>query len=285
MRTAVVIAAIVGLAGSAAADNPHYLPAAGTSVTFRLLVTVNSAGSERTMGQVYRLTTTASDGTIAENTLTPLALVWRCPEGDTSASCEQAQRLPNFRREGDLITVALPADVSSALGKIGKLTVHDVFRFRQVFPIPGLLDTSETAKPQIGAAPLAIQTTALDCDEAALKRFFPFGATARVTAPCKLTAETTQSRVAGIKDGKTTSDVNYELSFAGHEHVAVPAGSYEVAVIKFKSTAASGDGPVTEGEWEFAENLGFSVKYSSLTHFPNSTSTSRIVRELIKVER
>ena len=104
MRTAVVIAAIAGLAGSAAADNLHYLPATGTSVTFRLLVTVNSAGSERTTGQVYRLTTTASDGTIAENTLTPLALVWRCPEGDTSSTCEQAARLPNFRREGDLIT-------------------------------------------------------------------------------------------------------------------------------------------------------------------------------------
>src|SRR5215813_14433377 len=106
MRTWMVLAAIVALTGSAAADNPHYLPATGTTVTFRLLVTVNSGGSERTMGQVYRVTTTASDGTIAENTLTPLALVWRCPEGDTSSICEQAQRLPNFRRDGELITVA-----------------------------------------------------------------------------------------------------------------------------------------------------------------------------------
>src|SRR5215471_16790433 len=167
MRTAAVIATIVGLASSAAADNPHYLPATGTTVTFRLLVTVNSGGSEHTMGQVYRVTTTASDGTIAENTLTPLALIWRCPEGDTSSTCEQARHLPNPKRDGDLITVALPADVSSGLGKIGKLTVHDVFRFRQVFPIPGLQDTGEIAKPQIGAAPLAVQTTALDGDEAA----------------------------------------------------------------------------------------------------------------------
>src|SRR5215468_689626 len=284
MRTWMVLAAIVALTGSAAADNPHYLPATGTTVTFRLLVTVISGGSERTMGQVYRVTTTANDGTTAENTLTPLALVWRCANDDTSSACEQARHLPDSRREGDLLTVPLPADVSSGLGKIGRLTVRDVFRFAQVFPIPGLLDTGEIAKPQIGAAPLVVQSTALDCDEAALKTFFPFGAMARITVPCKFTVETSQSRVAGIKDGKSTSEVKYELAFAGHEHIAVPAGSYEVAVIKFKSMPASGDGAVTEGEWAFAQSLGFTAKYSSLTHAPNSTITTRIVRELIKVE-
>jgi hypothetical protein len=278
------LAALVGLGSPAAADNLHYLPAAGTSVTFRLLITVGSGSSERTAGNIYRVTTTASDGTVAENTLTPLALVWRCPDGDASIGCDQARKLPNPSREGDLITVQLPAEVSSALGKIGKLTVRDVFRFSQVFPIPGLLDASETAKPQIGTTPLVVQSTALDCDEAALKSFFPFGAIARLTVPCKFTAETSQSRVAGIKDGRTTSDLKYDLSFAGHEQVAVPAGSYEVAVIKFKSMPASGDGPVTEGVWEFAQTLGFTAKYSSLTHAPNSTTTTRIVRELIKVE-
>ena len=284
MRTWMALAAIVGLSGTAAAQNSHYLPPAGTTVTFRLLVTVNSGGSEHTAGPVYRVTTTASDGTIAENTVTPLALVWRCPDGDTSAGCEQAQHLPNSRREGDLITVPLPADVSSALGKIGKLTVRDVFRYSQVFPVPGLLDVSEIAKPQIGATPLVIQSTALDCDESALKPFFPFGAVAKLTIPCKFTVETSQSRVPGIKDGRSTSDLKYELSFAGHEQVAVPAGSYEVAVIKFKSTHASGDGPVTEGVWEFAQTLGFTAKFSSVTHAPNSTTTTRIVRELIKAE-
>ena len=51
-----------------------------------------------------------------------------------------------------------------------------------------------------------------------------------------------------------------------------------------KAPPNSGDGAVTEGEWDFVENLGFSAKFSSLTRFPKSTNTSRIVRELIKVE-
>ena len=96
--------------------------------------------------------------------------------------------------------------------------------------------------------------------------------------------EYARTLTAAIAQGKTTSDVKYELAFAGHEHIAVPAGSYEVAVIKFKSMPASGDGAVTEGEWAFAQSLGFTAKYSSLTHAPNSTITTRIVRELIKAE-
>ena len=78
--------------------------------------------------------------------------------------------------------------------------------------------------------------------------------------------------------------MTYDLSYAGREHVAVPAGSYEVAVIKFKSAPSSGEGAVTEGEWEFVESLGVSAQNSALTRFPNSLNTSHSVRELLKVE-
>jgi hypothetical protein len=56
-------------------------------------------------------------------------------------------------------------------------------------------------------------------------------------------------------------------------------------VIKFKSTAGPGNGAETEGEWEFIESLGVSAKYSALTRLANSTNTTRILRELIKVEQ
>jgi len=285
MRIGLMLAAMLALIGSAAADNPRYLPAVGTTATFRLLVTTGSGSGERTVGQIYRVTITANDGTTAEGTLTPLALVWHCPDGDTSIACKQAQNLTNASREGDLITAPLPADISSELGKVGKMSLRDLLHVTQVYPMPGLQDVSEIVKPQIGSAPLAIQTTALDCDEAALRPFFPFGAAARITVACKMTVETSQSRLATVKDARNTSDVTYESSFAGHEHIAVPAGAYEVAVIKFKSSADSGQGAVTEGEWEFVENLGFSAKYSALSRSPKSTYTIRIVRELIKVEQ
>jgi hypothetical protein len=252
-------------------------------VTYRLLVTLDSGGSEHTYGQVYRLTTTANDGSIAENTLTPLALVARCLDGDTSLTCQQLRNLPNASRDGDLMIAPLPADISSELAKIGKLDFRDFLRFRQAFPIPGLQDTGEIAKPQIGRTPLAVQTTATECEDQALQPFFPLGATARLTVSCKTTIETSQSRLAPLKDGSHTQDVKLELSFAGHEHVAVPAGSYDVAVIKSKATAASGEGPATDGEWSFVEKLGFSAKHSTVTRSPSSPVATRTVRELIKV--
>jgi hypothetical protein len=284
MRIGAALAVFLILGGPAAADSPRYRPAPGMSFTYRMMVTVNAGGQERTAGQIYRVKTAAGDGATVDGTVTPLALVWFCPEADTSVPCKQGQLMPNARREGDLVVAPVPADISSELAKIGRMSVRDLLHVTQVYPFPGLKDTSEMEKPQFGATPLSVQTTVLDCDEAALRPFLPAGAAAQVTVPCKMTVEVAQSRATGLRDGKQTNDVNYELSFAGHEHIAVPAGSYEVAAIKFKSTGGLGGNAVTEGEWDFIESLGVSAKYSALTHFPNSSNSSRIVRELIKVE-
>jgi hypothetical protein len=284
MRIALVLGALVALAGSAAAESPRYRPAVGTTATFRLLVTVSMSGYAETFGQIYRVKTTADDGTIAVGTLTPVALVWHCPGGDTSTVCKQAQALPDTRREDDLIIAALPGNISDELGKIGKVAVRDILHVAQVLPIPGLRDPGELVHPEIGATPLSIQSTGLACDDAALRPFFPFGAVARATVPCKMRVEMAQSRVAGAKDGEYAHDVTYDLSFAGREPVTVPAGTYEVAVIKFTSTGGFADGVVTDGEWQFVESLGISARFSALSRSPNSTNTTRIVRELIKVE-
>jgi hypothetical protein len=279
------LAVLLALVGSAAADSPRYRPAPGTSFTYRLLATVTSGGGEqRTAGQIYRVKTAASDGPTIDGTLTPLALVWRCAEADASSTCKQALLLPDARRQDDLVVAPVPADVSRDLGKIGRMAVRDILHVTQVYPFPGLEDASEAVKPQIGDAPLSVQTTTLDCDETALKPFFPLGATAQVTVPCKLSIEIAQSRVPGLRDGKQTHDVSYDLSFAGREHVTVPAGAYDVAVIKFKSTGGPA-GSSTEGEWYWVESLGVSAKYSVLTRFPNSTNSTRVARELIKVEQ
>src|SRR5690242_19224664 len=98
MRLEALLAAMVGamvVVGSAAAEQPRYLPAVGTTVTYRLMVTLNLGDREAVVGQVYRLTTTASDGTTAQSTLTPLALIWRCPDTDTSKDCQQARNFPD----------------------------------------------------------------------------------------------------------------------------------------------------------------------------------------------
>src|SRR5262245_42066828 len=102
MRIGAVLAMLLALAGPAAAEEPHYRPALGTTSTFRLLVTVGIDDYAETFGTIYQVKITADDGAIAEGSLTPLALVWLCPDGGASTVCKQAQSLPNAHRENDL---------------------------------------------------------------------------------------------------------------------------------------------------------------------------------------
>jgi hypothetical protein len=283
MRLGSTLLAMIGLMGTATADEPRYHPAVGTVATFRTLYTNLIGDKERTLGYVYRLTTIASNDTVSEATLTPLALIYRCNEGQMLSTCQQAPNYPDITRDGDLIIVPIPPEISASLAKSSKDTGRDFLRGSQVFPIPGAEDIGETAKPRIGATPVFIQTSALDCDDAAIKPFFPLGATATLSVPCKVTSERSQSRWDLIKDMSSTEDVTFDLSFAGRDHIAVPAGDFAVASVKYKSTHAGQTGPTAEGDWEVLENIGLTARSSALVHWPNTSNTTHILRELIKL--
>jgi hypothetical protein len=149
--------------------------------------------------------------------------------------------------------------------------------------MPGPEDIEETDKPKIADAPLYLLGSSVECDDALTKGFFPLGVAAQFTASCKITSERSQSRVPVIKDGKSSEDITTVLSFAGRDRIAVPAGDFAVAEVRYKSTPASGNGATIEGEWAVAENLGISVRNSALVHLPNSQNTSHLTRELLKL--
>lgn len=268
----------------AAAEEPRYVPAAGTAATYRLTTVMTVNGREMTAAQIYRVTITASDGVTAEGTITPLALVYRCPADETSKDCRAAPHFPGATRDGDVVTIPVPAEIGAKLAKLSKFTAHDFLRVTQAFPMPGPEDIEEIDKPKIADAPLYILGSAVECDDALTKGFFPLGVAAQFSVSCKTTSERAQSRVPAIKDGKSSEDFTMALSFAGHDRIAVPAGDFAVAEVKYKSTSApGGHGVFVEGEWAVAENLGISVRNSALVHLPNSQNTSHLTRELIKL--
>ena len=267
----------------AAAEDPRYVPAAQTEATYRLTTVITINGRETTAAQIYRVTVTASDGKIAEGTITPLALIYRCPADETSKDCRAAPHFPGASRDGDMITIPVPPEIGANLAKLSKLTAHDFIRYAQVFPMPGPENLDEIDKPKISDAPLYLLGSAVECDDALTKGFFPLGIATEFTASCKTTSERAQSRVPAIKDGKSSEDLTMALSFARRGHIAVPAGDFAVAEVKYKSTPASGHGAFVEGEWAVAENLGISVRNSALVHLPNSQNTSHLTRELIKL--
>src|SRR5262245_48717265 len=88
---------------AAAAEEPRYVPAAQTEATYRLVTEVTINGRQTTVGQIYRVTVTASDGVAAEGTMTPLALLFRCPADATSKDCRQAPHFPGASRDGDMV--------------------------------------------------------------------------------------------------------------------------------------------------------------------------------------
>lgn len=275
--------ALLALLSPAEADEPRYVPAAQTEATYRLLFTISFGGHETTLGQIYRMTVTASDGKTAEGTITPLALIYRCPGEETSKDCQQARNFPGMTRDGDMITMPVPPEIAANLGKLGKITAHDFLQATQVFPMPGPADTENVDKPSMGEKPLFLQTTSVECDESLTKGFFPLGVAAQFTVPCKTTLERSESRLPAAKDGKFSEEMKMALSFAGREHIAVPAGDFAVAEVKYKSAPVSGNATSAEGEWAIAENLGISVRNSVLVHFPNSQNTTHLTRELLKL--
>jgi len=284
-KLAMIVNALALFAGlsPAAAEEPRYVPVAGTTATYRLLTTVALGGPAKTVGQLYRVTITASDGKTAEGTITPLALIYGCPVDDTSTDCRGASHYPGASRDGDMVTIPVPAEIAAKLAKLSKFVAHDFIRYTLMFPMPGPENDEEVDKPKIGDAPLYVLSSTIDCDDALTKGFLPLGVAAQVSLSCKNTSERSQSRLSVIKDGKSGEDTTMALSFVGREQIAVPAGDFAVAEVKYKSTATSGNGASVEGEWAIAENLGISVRSSVLVHFPNSQNTSHTTRELLKL--
>ena len=56
-----------------------------------------------------------------------------------------------------------------------------------------------------------------------------------------------------------------------------------VASVKYKGTPAGQASPTIEGDWEVLENIGFTARTAVLVHFPNSSNTTHLLRELIKL--
>lgn len=168
----------------AAAEDPRYVPAAQTEATYRLTTVITIDGRETTAAEIYRVTVTASDGITAEGTITPLALVYRCPADETSKDCRAAPHFPGASREGDMITIPVPPEIGANLAKLSKITAHDFIRYAQVFPMPGPEDLDEVDKPKISDTPLYLLGSAVECDDALTKGFFPLGVAAEFSVLC-----------------------------------------------------------------------------------------------------
>src|SRR5262245_42347306 len=130
MRLALSAIVLLLAAGIARADEPRNVPAAGTSLTYRLLITTKRhdapTGQDSTTvaGETYTYVVKSSDGTTAEGVIKPLAIILGCPTGEMNKSCEEVRKNPSARREGDLIMVPIPDDAGDSLSKQSGFKLH-----------------------------------------------------------------------------------------------------------------------------------------------------------------
>jgi len=262
MRLFLGLLLMLAAASTAAADD-RFVPAAGTTLTFRLMTVTKSADRTVTVGQIYNYVIASSDGAIAEGTIKPLALIYGCGGHETERDCAAALKAPGAKQEGDLVTVPVPPDIADELTKLSALKFHYFIIQERKIAMPGTKDPKADAG-EFGHDLVFVLSVGMECDGATLKGFLPFGRTAMLTVPCKQTISRTPGPGTPLSPFQSTHDVAMELTDKGSGHVTVPAGDFDVRRLTLKESASTPTQTDIDGTIDFSTKLGVAVKTHSI---------------------
>jgi hypothetical protein len=284
MRAGAGVVFLLAATGIAHADEPRYVPAAGAMLTYRTIVTTKSSTGETIVnGQINTYRITSSDGVTAEGTIEPVALITGCTDSN-KLYCASAANAPGAHRDGDLLTVPVPDEIAKQLAKQSQLRFHRVIQELRKSASPHL----KLADVGDGAAytsdPLFTTTVLLECDDAALQAFLPFGHQAQATIPCKQSVTQTPGPGTQLKPADISDTISMELSDGGPGEVTVPSGTWEVRKLSFKYTGSDSAHPSSAGEIMFSTTLGVSVKADAVITNPAPRPQATTTIELIVVK-
>ena len=260
---------LAGMAAAHAADD-RLVPAAGTTFTFRIVSVTKTADRTITVGQVDRYAIASSDGTVAEGTIKPLALIYGCAaaatgkdEPATGRDCTAALKAPGATRDGDLVTVPVPSDIGDNLAKQSALKYRYFISEQRKIAMPGPKDPKAADAGEFGPDPAFTLALGLQCDAAALQKFLPFGHVAALTIPCKQTLVRQPGPGTTLPPVDTAFDMSVELTDNGAGRVTVPFGDIDVRKLTLKEMPTSGTQAVVTGDIAFSTRLGIAVKIHS----------------------
>jgi len=265
------------LADEVKADEARFVPAAGSTLTYRLVATTKSNDKTVTTGQIYNYVVASSDGTTAEGSVRPLALLFDCRNSDLEADCARAKKAPNAREENGLTVVPIPSEISD------KLAVQSAFRLRafivelRKFPAPLPADPKASSDSLISADDPLIVTNLVQCEPAALRDFLPIGKSPKATLTCETTFERSGWSASGIKPIKMSDSVSLEVSYLGEGRIALPSGDWDVRNLTMKQTSSREGRAGAVVETQFSDKLGAAVK----THVVADPLKGKIVTETV----
>ena len=276
------LCAVAGLAliAPARAEEPRYVPAAGTALTYKVVNTNTVAPNPPfTTGWTLVYKVKSSDDLTWEGSIelktsyvSPV-----CPEHNCDKFNQEAEQA-HARKEGDLFAIDLPGNIADELSKLSAVRYRYLVRELEQFPFPRM------GQGGFDQGPSFVLSTRLECDKALLASFFPLGKTPRVAVPCTQSVERSNVHPPMKESPPQKSDVTLELAYEGKSRVTTAAGEWAVQNVRVTSTQPSTQA-ILESEIQFSEQLGAIVKSHTVSRADNARLSGQSDRELIAISR
>jgi hypothetical protein len=260
MRLLCAMLALTVPAAAVSADEARLVPAAGSTLTYRVLATTKSHDKTVTTGQIYNYVVASSDGAIAEGTIKPLALLFDCRGSALDAECARAKKTANAHEENGLTVVPIPPEIGD------KLAAKSAFKLRafivevRKFAAPLPADPKAPADSLVSGDDPLIVTGTTQCDPVALRDFTPIGKSPAATLACQTTFERTGWSESGVKPITMSDSVSLEVSYLGQGRITLPSGEWDVRNLTMKQMSSREGRPGAVVETQFSDKLGAAVK-------------------------
>jgi hypothetical protein len=274
---------LCALIGTARADDPRDVPAVSAKLTYRAVSMTKLPSRTIGGGQVYTYIVNASDGTTADGSLKPDAMIFDCAGGAANLGCQDAAQTAGAHFDGDLLTVPIPNDAAEALASQGSFKLIHFLLVSRKLPIPSSRDPQKHNLSDLGPDPAYILINTMECDLTALQDFLPLGKSPKVTLPCETNFERTASRDPQLQPLSVHNAVSMEISYAGNGWVTLPSGNWQVHKLNTKLVPKDPSHPTSETEALFSTQLGVMVRSHTIGTNPANQSTTENTVELISV--
>jgi hypothetical protein len=274
---------LLAAAGAAQADEIRDVPAVGTKLTYRAVTMTKLPSRTIGGGQIYTYIVNTSDGTTAEGSLRPDAMIFDCTGGTANLGCQDAAQTAGAHFDGDLLTVPIPGNAAEALAPQGSFKLIHFLLVSRKLPILSSRDPEKHNLGDLGPDPAYVLINTLKCDLTALPDFFPLGKSPKVTLPCETDFERTAARDGLLPPLSVHDTVSMEISYAGNGWVTVPSGSWQVHKLNTKLVPKDPSHPTSETESLFSTQLGVIVRSHTIGTNPANQSTTENTVELISV--
>lgn len=266
------------LASNAQAEEARLAPAAGSTLTYRVINTIKTQEKTTVSGQILAYRVVSSDGATSEGTIKLISLLFDCGKNEAQSDCATLKAKLETHEEDGLTVIPVPSATADKLASKSAFKLRAFLYEERKLPIPSgakLEDFFNTDDP-------LIVSNTLHCDVAALNAFLPLGNAQEATIPCQHSVE----RSGGsAKPTSGNSSLSLDVSYQGEGHIALPSGEWDVRKLSLKPILPSGVSASTLTEMQFSDKLGAPVKSHSTVETLNGKFVTETDSELISVSQ